>query len=165
MRVGLALSHPVDYWWMRFLLETDWLIGGRTELPHRRHGEIGWRRNSAVLRLLMTDFALRAFRFDEGRLPDRLDELVPKYLRTVPQDPFRPTPTPLIYRRDGEGFQLYSVGPDEIDDGGKLTEISELNLGGDLLLESIILREEVNKDGETVETEIKSEEPEEPVLE
>ena len=102
--------------------------------------ESGWYRNSATLRLLFTELALKTFRADEGRFPATLDELVPKYLRAVPQDPFQPTPTPLVYSREGDSFELYSVGPNGIDDGGKLTPIVDLRDGGDLFLDA--LREE-----------------------
>ncbi|HLJ57486.1 MAG TPA: hypothetical protein VKT77_20780 [Chthonomonadaceae bacterium] len=38
---------------------------------------------------------------------------------TPPHDPF--TSQPLHYRRDGQGFVLYSVGQDLKDDGGNDT--------------------------------------------
>ena len=74
-------------------------------------------KNFAVHRLLMTAFALQAFNKDNGKYPQTLNELVGKYLPAVPRDPFAPT-QPLIYRRYGNDYRLYSVGPDTIDDGG-----------------------------------------------
>jgi hypothetical protein len=54
----------------------------------------------------------------EGRLPASLDELVPKYLARVPEDPFSPTGSALGYRPIGDQPILYSVGVDAIDAGG-----------------------------------------------
>jgi len=42
---------------------------------------------------------------------------VPHYLPEVPQDPF--DGRQLRYRRLEPGFLVYSIGPDETDDGGK----------------------------------------------
>jgi hypothetical protein len=66
--------------------------------------------------ILQTHLAIRLYRLDEDRLPESLDELVPKYLPSVPQDPF--ATGPLIYRLSDEGYVLYSVGANRQDDGG-----------------------------------------------
>ena len=42
----------------------------------------------------------------------------------MPQDLF--SGKPLIYRRDGNGFIVYSVGEDGVDDGGTKTSIEEM---------------------------------------
>ena len=61
--------------------------------------------------------ALERYRLANGRFPEKLDELTPRFLSRLPTD--------LIsggnyqYRRTGEtGFVVYSVGWDEKDDGG-----------------------------------------------
>jgi hypothetical protein len=66
--------------------------------------------------------ALRACQAREGKYPQRLADLSPKYLRSVPTDQF--TDQPLIYRPDpdGAGYLLYSVGPNNRDDNGKEAE-------------------------------------------
>ena len=51
-----------------------------------------------------------------GRLPARLEELVPGYCKAVPADLF--DGKPLRYRTFGTGYVIYSVGPDGKDDGG-----------------------------------------------
>ncbi len=61
-----------------------------------------------------TLLALRAWWLDHGVLPERLDELVPKYLPSVPLDDF--DGEPLRYSR--EKRVLYSIGEDLIDNGG-----------------------------------------------
>lgn len=80
------------------------------------------KRNQAVLRLLTCELALRQHRLEHGADPQRLDELAPKYLSAVPQDPHGDGP--LIYRRTESTYELYSVGPDGVDDGGKPLEES-----------------------------------------
>jgi hypothetical protein len=62
-------------------------------------------------------FLLAAYRQDHGRYPEKLDELVPKYLAKVPGDLF--SGEPLIYRPEGDGYLLYSVGSNGIDEEGR----------------------------------------------
>lgn len=74
--------------------------------------------------------ACRLFRKQNGRYPERLEQLVPAILPEVPVDPF--TGKPLVYRRDGEGFVVYSLGSNEKDDGGRMTyEITQLVMDKD----------------------------------
>jgi hypothetical protein len=61
-------------------------------------------------------FALAAYQRDNGRYPDRLDELAPKCIDKIPDDLF--SGKPLIYRLQDKGYLLYSVGQNGIDDGG-----------------------------------------------
>jgi hypothetical protein len=63
--------------------------------------------------------ACRVFKARTGRYPDSLAELVPDLLPAVPIDPF--TGDPLVYRREGEGFVVYSLGSNQKDDGGRST--------------------------------------------
>ena len=62
----------------------------------------------------MTDLAIRCYVSEQGRAPETLDGLVPKYIPYVPTDPF--TGTPLHYRPQGTNSSVYSVGPDKIRD-------------------------------------------------
>jgi hypothetical protein len=63
--------------------------------------------------------ALEVLRSQHARYPEKLDELVPAILPSVPKDPFDPA-HPLRYRKDGDAkYLLYSVGYDGTDDGGK----------------------------------------------
>lgn len=92
---------------------------------------VGWWQNRQILkkgeakhnlmvarrRLLSTELALRCYQSEQGHAPERLDQLVPKYLQHAPSDPFNGQP--LIYRAQGTNWLLYSVGPDGVDDGGK----------------------------------------------
>jgi hypothetical protein len=76
------------------------------------------RRSRATLRSAATAVAAERFRRDQGRWPAALDELVPAYVTAVPLDPF--DGQPLRSRRLGDGFVVYSVGPDLADDGGQI---------------------------------------------
>ncbi len=67
-------------------------------------------------RLLLLELALRCYKAETGRTPAKLDELVPKYLPTIPSDPFGGRP--LVYRKQGATWLLYSIGPDLVDNGG-----------------------------------------------
>jgi hypothetical protein len=66
----------------------------------------------------LTAIALELFRRREGRYPDRLDQLVPRFLPAVPIDPM--DGQPLRYTLRAGQPLLYSVGHDRVDDGGKL---------------------------------------------
>ena len=60
--------------------------------------------------------ALQLYKMDNGRMPGSLSQLVPEYLPELPEDPF--SDEDFIYRREGEEWKLYSVGPDMKDNGG-----------------------------------------------
>jgi hypothetical protein len=67
--------------------------------------------------LLKTELALQLFHAEHSRWPNQLDELVPSQLKSIPLDPY--SDQPLHYRFEGDTYVLYSVGPDQHDDGGK----------------------------------------------
>jgi len=71
-------------------------------------------------RLLRVALALQAHRFERGGYPATLDELVPGRLKEIPQDLF--SGKPLVYKPEGNGYLLYSVGFNGIDDGGASRE-------------------------------------------
>lgn len=54
--------------------------------------------------LLKLQLALSDYQATHGSAPDSLNELVPKYFDTVPNDPF--TSKPYEYRREGRSFRL-----------------------------------------------------------
>jgi len=74
--------------------------------------------------------ACRIYKGRTGEYPENLEALVPALLDAVPIDPF--TGKPLVYRRDGEGFIVYSLGSNLKDDGGRSTwEFSQLVMDKD----------------------------------
>jgi len=66
---------------------------------------------------LLVTLALHAYRLEHHHDPASLTELTPEYLKKLPEDPFVARDT-FKYRVEGEGYVLYSVGPDGRDDGG-----------------------------------------------
>lgn len=61
--------------------------------------------------------ALALCRAERGRYPATLAELSPEFLPAVPDDLF--ADRPLTYRAEGEGYLLYSVGPNGKDEAGR----------------------------------------------
>jgi hypothetical protein len=112
------LNWPVSWWQARYILK-------RTEMMD----------NVIVAheRLLIIELALRCYRFDHGTAPNRVDDLVPEYLHHVPHDPF--TSQDFIYRAQGTNWVAYSVGTDQVDDGGKPAP-RKFPAKGDLLYDS-----------------------------
>ncbi|HJT32299.1 MAG TPA: hypothetical protein VJ783_09675 [Pirellulales bacterium] len=64
--------------------------------------------------------AIERFRLRHAKLPESLDALVPEFLPEVPLDPF--DGQPLRYRVDEAAYKVYSVGPDETDQDGQVTD-------------------------------------------
>jgi hypothetical protein len=64
-------------------------------------------------------FSLAAYKADRGAYPQRLDELVPKYVAAIPKDAFSDKGQEIIYRRTENGYVLYSIGRNGQDEGGK----------------------------------------------
>lgn len=81
-------------------------------------------RSVAQFRLMILDAAIRKYRWMTGNYPQRLAELVPGILPTLPLDPFAERDfyyAPQwqgIFRRTIQSFLLYSPGPSQIDHGG-----------------------------------------------
>jgi hypothetical protein len=60
---------------------------------------------------------LERFRQSQGRLPETLNELMPRWINSIPTDPF--DGAPLRYHPLTNGFVIYSIGEDRSDDGGR----------------------------------------------
>jgi hypothetical protein len=73
-------------------------------------------RARAELDSAMVAIAVERYRLAERRLPESLEQLVPKYLEAVPVDPF--DGKPLRYKRLEKGYTIYSIGEDGQDNGG-----------------------------------------------
>src|SRR5262249_42973904 len=113
-------------------------------------------RNDAAYGALDVLFALRSWQLKhDGRLPDRLEELVPSELERLPIDPYSGRPfgyvrahgqallplgelAPRSMGQDtrplvpAEGRLLYSVGPDRKDDEARTNEVRGMS-GGDFI--------------------------------
>jgi hypothetical protein len=76
-------------------------------------------RHNTLHHATITILALKRWRLDKGRYPDNLNELVDVgYMKELPMDPY--SDKPLIYKRLGDEFTLYSVGVNFKDDGGEI---------------------------------------------
>lgn len=69
--------------------------------------------------------ALAVIRYQRqhGKLPESLNELVPEFLPEIPLDPI--DHRPLRYQRRDDGFIVYSVGTNQIDNGGQLVWVNQ----------------------------------------
>lgn len=80
--------------------------------------------------LLKTAIALKRYQLAHKAWPDSLDQLVPSYLPSVPLDPI--DGQPLRYKKsthEADGYTLYSIGVNGIDDGGDGTEMKPREKG------------------------------------
>ena len=75
----------------------------------------------SISRLAITVAALERHRLGTGGYPKTLDDLVPRFLTTVPLDPMDGQPQRYRLNTDGT-FTLYSVGPNHTDDGGVMSK-------------------------------------------
>jgi hypothetical protein len=87
--------------------------------------------SQARLGLFLVDLAVRNFESENGRLPQTLQELVPKYLSFLPKDDF--SGTDFVYRPLTNSYKLYGVGSDRNDDGGIPFSRKGVDSPGDML--------------------------------
>ena len=74
-------------------------------------------RGRALHEATLTVLALKRWHLEGKQYPMSLNELVSAgYLEQVPMDPY--SDKPLFYKKTGDSFVLYSLGPDFDDDGG-----------------------------------------------
>jgi hypothetical protein len=87
-------------------------------------------RSKAETDALITTLALLRYKANKGQFPENLDQLVATgYLKELPIDPF--SENPLVYKRIGDDFILYSFAADFDDDGGTRSKWGEGEKGGD----------------------------------
>ena len=73
-------------------------------------------RTIVELRMTRAAIAVERFRRAEGRLPDSLVEVAPRFIDSVPMDPFGNRA--IGYRKTEKGYVVYSTGEDGVDHGG-----------------------------------------------
>lgn len=88
-------------------------------------------RGDAGRQTIRLGVAVYLYREKNGHWPERLADLVPEFILSVPTDPFDDKPMKL--RRTPHGMVIYSVGPDLVDDGG--TPIDWKTQKGDIAFE------------------------------
>ena len=69
-------------------------------------------------RCAMLAVAIERYHRLNNELPGSLDDLLPAYIDSIPQDPF--TGGKLMYNLDGEIYTVYSAGSNRLDDGGSV---------------------------------------------
>ena len=73
--------------------------------------------SEARLRACKLGLALKVYKALKGIYPESLHDLKPDILTELPVDPF--TGKDFHYNRDGDGFIVYSIGKNLIDDSGE----------------------------------------------
>ncbi|MHC4584146.1 MAG: hypothetical protein ACYS3N_06420 [Planctomycetota bacterium] len=69
----------------------------------------------------MAILVIQRWRLEKDGYPATLDELIEAgYLKELPKDPY--SDKPIIYKKTGDNFVLYSIGRNFEDDGGKVFE-------------------------------------------
>jgi len=90
---------------------------------------------------LVTTFAILRYKAEKNKLPENLDQLISAgYLKQLPMDPY--SDGPLVYRRQGSDFMLYSLGGDFDDDGGVHGKWGKYSQGGDRVFWPVQKQEE-----------------------
>jgi len=89
-------------------------------IPAHLHGGVQNERARVILEGSRVALALHRYRAEQGRYPDTLEQLTPRWLDALPPD--RATGEPLVYRLTNDAPLLYSVGLDRIDEGGRHAE-------------------------------------------
>jgi len=74
-------------------------------------------------------FALEQFRAQTGKYPRSLAKLVPAHIAKIPLDPL--AAQPFRYRAQDDGYMLWSVGPNGVDDDGRTREDYDRAIGMD----------------------------------
>lgn len=77
-------------------------------------------RIEAQRRVALVGLASNRYRAKHGNLPEKLDDLTTDFLPVVPRDPF--DGQPLRFKPTADGWIIYSIGQDLIDDGGKKSD-------------------------------------------
>jgi hypothetical protein len=86
------------------------------------------RRRATVQAALVVIAAMR-YRSDKGFYPENLQELLTTgYLQELPMDPY--SDKPLVYKKTGDNFTLYSLGPNFEDDDGQRGKTEKGQIAG-----------------------------------
>lgn len=67
-------------------------------------------------RVARTGIAVVSYHRENGKMPEDITELAPKYINSIPVDPM--DGKPIRYRKTEKGAIVYSVGTDRVDNGG-----------------------------------------------
>jgi hypothetical protein len=73
----------------------------------------------AVCLATATGYAAERYRRAHGAWPNAASDLVPAFMATVPEDPW--SGKPVLMSSDADGFRIWSIGRDGVDDRGDIT--------------------------------------------
>ena len=73
----------------------------------------------------MLSLASQLYHRQHGDWPTKLEDLVPDILSKLPADPYGKSGETLLLKRDGDELIIYSVGTNQMDDGGKFGQSPE----------------------------------------
>lgn len=59
--------------------------------------------------------AVDLYHVETGNWPDSIQQLIPKFTKTLRKDPWG---NDYVFIRAGEGYEIYSYGPDKVQGGG-----------------------------------------------
>jgi hypothetical protein len=85
-------------------------------------GQERYSNSSAYLEVVAASMAVRRFSLQEHKMPRRIEELTPKYLAEIPQDPY--SGKPLLLTASKTNIVVYSVGPNLKDDRAKADDVA-----------------------------------------
>jgi hypothetical protein len=91
-------------------------------VPALSHARVAFVRSEAKRAILIAQVALEVYRNEKGKYPRTLDQLKGT-LDVIPIDPF--SNEPLKYRRTEDGYVVYSVNENLVDDQGEQSDKKE----------------------------------------
>jgi hypothetical protein len=122
-RLAEAADAPFgDTWWDELVARTPADARVRRDFWARMaasvplHSRDVWLRAQGELIAEETIACVAAYGAEQGRHPNSLGDLVPEYMPERPPDPW--TGDTMLYRLTHDGFTLYAVGANGVDDGG-----------------------------------------------
>jgi hypothetical protein len=87
-------------------------------------------REAAVWRLLIAHLALESYLKERGQLPRSWDHVTAAGLPPLMADPYDPDGKALQFKASDKGYDLYSVSPNGIDEGGVAPPRSDMGTHG-----------------------------------
>lgn len=116
--------------WLQRTTMTQWILLSMKHVLAELDKDLAWQE------LLELVLCLRLYALEHaGAYPASLEELKPHYIAELPADPFGKG-EPFHFRREKTPTEisLWSIGPDEVDDSGKLEWTTNSSGKGDLLV-------------------------------
>jgi hypothetical protein len=108
---------PLEYDKLPWYAKLPWIGAGIPIYSNFSEGLIELRARYHAAQLAI---ALRQYRIKHQTYPQSLEDLVGEVVTTIPTDPF--TGEAFHYQREENGFVIYSVGRNGVDDGGLLKD-------------------------------------------